>query len=388
MSTKQAVSRPSSSRLPFGRPSKRTLIVALAVAVLAAAVGTYFLVSSDDEVVDQRPNAAAALEGGPDEVLYLSGTALIRHNVETQEQELLENVKAEAVYAAPGSTWLATWTNEDIGPQLSLYDAAADERIDVGRGVTPAFDGTGQKVAYLNPADPSNCAGQDCPDGGELTVYDIATREKTTLLEAGRYTIHGWVGDHVVISDLDNPKFITAVPPEGPVVDENNWKIDSLSLAAASPDGEWLLMGTETGATLVPVEDGAIEGKKVRVDLGPGATILDAAWSHDSSQVAVIMELPSETLKGKGKNAKMIEGEPSTRVVTFSPTSTEPHLIEESFGATQDVFWTTNNEGVVFSSLIDPKKALFQATQCPVATEGECIPVTSWTEGVLILRAE
>lgn len=371
------------------RLNERSLVVMIGgglVFLAAIAVVLFLLLGGGDDdgstdSFDTGSNAARTFEGGPDEVLYLSGTALVRRNIEDAEDEPAGTIESPSVYASPGSQWIAYVTSkigEDFAaePSLRLYDPESDRTEKLGPGVAPVWNASGSHVAFLRPVEARECQGEECTGDVQVAVVDVATGVDTLLLDPGRYTILGWAGEWVMVSNFDDPATVTAVDlqnqPE--VLD-----MPASQFWDASPDGRWVVKTNAKKTEFVPFSDGALGEDRVAVPL-EDYRLLEGGWAHDSSRVAAVVALEEESKKGKVAE--------STRIVTFSPEDPELALVERTFGATGTVMWSVDNDSIVFTTLLDPKRALFQAQQCSLGNQSGCEIVTSWTEGVALLRTE
>lgn len=375
----------------FNERSFVVLVAGLLVAAIAGALA-FTVLGEDDPAGDTAPadNAAAAFAGGPDEVLLLNGNALVRRNVEEQSEEIVGEIPSPSVYAAPGSQWIAyiasdkASRNEDFAaaPVLHLYDGADGDETTVGPGVAPVWNTAGTHVAFLQPVEPRECVGETCSGDTQIGVVEAGAEGRSLLLDPGRHSILGWVGDRVAVGNFDDPSTVTLVS-----LDDERTKLDMppTQYWGGSPDGRWVVKSNAKKTEFISVENGELGEERIVVELGQ-QELLQGSWSHDSTTVAAVTSLTSGV--HKGKELTLVNEEQTTQVVTFSPDDPEPALVELTYGASGDVVWAPDNEAIVFSSLIDPKRALFQARHCPLGNSGGCSIVTSWTEGVVLLRAE
>lgn len=367
------------------RLNERSLVVLIAAGLLVAAaiaIAVVALSGGDDggggsasgDGFEFDGNAAAALEGGEDEILMLSGTTIVRQAVQSPEQEVVKNVKTQSVYAAPGSPWVAyvrsAAPSEDFQelPELVLYDTESGDKARYGTGVAPVWNRAGTHVAFLKPVEPRNCIVEECSGDVTIGVVEAATGDRIELLEPGTYGILGWAGGHVLVSDFARPDVIVAVGLDGESTDLD---FPATQYWDASPDGRWLVKTNDKKTEFVAFEDGRLGDDRVAVELGD-LQLLQGSWSHDATTVAAVVSA----------------GPDDSSVVTFSPEDPEPVQVEESQGATGGVLWSVDNESVLFGRLLDPKQALMQAVWCPVGNRGDCRSVISWTEGIALLRAE
>lgn len=385
------------------RYNERSLVVLIGgglAATIAIAVVLFLLLgggedATDDPAAASGGNAAASLEGGPDEVLYLSGTSLVRRDLEEGSEEPAGTLESPSVYASPGSHWIAYVTAKATGgddfaaePVLHLFDPETEEKARYGAGVAPVWNAGGTHVAFLRPVEPRNCQGERCPGDVQIGVVEAATGTESLLLEPGNYSILGWAGEWILVSDFENPAEVIAVSFDD---EPNQLDLPASQYWDASPDGRWIVKTNAKKTEFVEFADGELGDQRVAIDLG-AYQMLEGAWAHDSSRVAAVVT--SESVVQKEKKDEKDDAERTvnqggtTRIVTFSPESPEPAMVDGTFGATGTVLWSVDNESIVFASLLDPKRALFQATTCPVGNSSGCEIVTSWTEGVVLLRTE
>lgn len=386
------------------RYNERSLVVLIGgglVAAIAIAVVLFLLLrggddESDDPAAAPAGNAAASLEGGPDEVLYLSGTSLVRRDLEKGSEEPAGTLESPSVYASQGSHWIAYVTAKATGagddfaaePTLHLFDPESEEKARYGAGVAPVWNASGTRVAFLRPVEPRNCEGESCPGDVQIGVVEAATGTESLLLEPGNYSILGWAGEWILVSDFENPAEVIAVSFDN---EPNQLDLPASQYWDASPDGRWIVKTNAKKTEFVSFADGELAEERVAIDLGD-YQLLEGGWAHDSSQVAAVVTSESVVQKEKKDEKddtdRAVEQGATTRIVTFSPQDPEPATVDGTFGATGTVLWSVDNESIVFASLLDPKRALFQATTCPVGNSTGCEIVTSWTEGVVLLRTE
>lgn len=370
------------------RFNERSFVILVAVAVLVAGVvATVMLTSSrgGDEDADSgsrgpfgvsapEGNAAAALEEGPDEVLMLSGTSVVRQGVDPVEQAVVRDVKTQSVYAAPGSPWIAYVNSAaqkqdfETSPELVLLDLETKDEIRHDGGVAPVWNPAGTHVAFLRPVEPRECVAEECPGDVRIGLLEAATGNVVEVLDPGTYSVLGWAGSHVLVSDFARPDVIVAVTADG---EASELDFPVTQYWGASPDGRWLIKTNAKKTEFVAFDDGRLGKERVPVELDD-LQLLEGSWSHDSEQVAAVVTQP------KGE----------TTLVTFSPDDPEPQLVPRSGGAVGKVLWSPDNESLLFARLVDPKKALVQANWCPLGNSSACRVVISWTEGIALLRAQ
>jgi len=317
-------------------------------------------------------NAAAHFEGGPDELLYLSGTSLRRLDVLSATGKEIAAVPSLDVFASPGSELIAYVASEDFRPVIHLLDARGREHT-IGPGVSPLWMRTGARLAYLRPENPETCTVDGCPGRGEVVVLDSATEREDVLLTNGRWSLIAWAGDRLLVADLNDPSAALSVGIDG---EKTALGVAVGEVWDASPDGKWLVTVDADGAGFVPLEDGIVAGQGRAIPLA-GRTLADGTWSHDSTRVAAVV-----LRRGAGARTSASE------VVVFSPADPEPRPLRESSDATGPVLWSSGNDAVAFSTVVDPGAGLLQTLYCPVDTRGQCRALISFTQDVVLLRTE
>lgn len=362
------------------RVSRRTAVLAGVAAVIALTgvmialevTGALDVVpgvgeSEDPLSIEEGVNAAEHFAGGPDELLFLSGSTLQRKMIDDQEEETVDADVSTELVASPGSQWLVYRTvegsGEDVRPVLNLYDPGSKEHRPIGTGIAPLWHPTGQVLAFLRPTEPSECLGDRCDSEVEVVVFDPETDESSRLLGAGRHVPIAWASSHLLVADAEGEE-LTSVSLEGETTEAD---LDPQRLVAVSPDGRRALIADGSTAGIVTLEQGVRTGETIEVEL-PG-TIQAAAWSPDATRVAITTSEPSQVLVVPG------DGD-------------EPQMIEQSEEAVGPVLWSVNDDNVVITKEVDPSRGLKQAHFCPVEPEGSCRVITSWTDKVVLLRME
>lgn len=376
------------------RVNERSLVVLIGGGLVVAAVVAvvlFLLLGGDDADpsagdVAAGDNAAAALAGGPDEVLLLNGRSLVRHEVGEDDAERIRNLPPASVYAARGSSWIAYVNSKPVEdfttePELTLYDVEADEKVRLGAGVAPVWNPAGTRVAFLRPVEPRSCLGEECSGDVAVVTADPETGDEVDLLEPGRYSILGWAGDFLLVSDFADPTMIVSVSPQG---EEERLDFPVSQFWDASPDGRWLVKTNAKKTEFVAFDDGRLGDERIGVGLGK-YELLEGSWSHDSSRVAAVV---GSAAAGKGDKGKGSGGAATTQVVTFSPDAPVAVEVPQTFGALGTVLWAPDNDAIVVAVTPDPKSLQIEALHCAIGNQAGCTSVTSWTVGVTLLRAE
>ena len=299
---------------------------------------------------------------------------MVRATVRTGDEETVAELPPADVYAAPSPPWLAYVTSapsedDDFAaePRLTLFDAGSAQTVDAGSGVAPVWSADATRLAFLRPVEDRACRGEACEGAVQIGVADVASGQQSTMLEPGRYSILGWAGDRVLVSDFGDTSRIVAVSLDG---DGERLDLAPSELWTASPDGRWVL-ATRAGRTeFLSLEGAALGGRSIEIDLG-GRTLLEAAWSPDSSRLAAITS----------------DGGRDNEVATFSPEDPDPAPIEGSGGALGTLLWAPDSAAVAFAGVADPGGARLAATHCSMDGDG-CRRVFSWRSGITLLRIE
>lgn len=398
------------------RLSRSTILVATAAVVLAGGAAVYLITqdnSSEDGVettADLAPeegeNAAETFADGKDELLQVSGSLLQLHDLDNGDETDIDTLPSNEVAAAPGSPWIAyvERTASDKA-DLHLYDTSgSEEEKNLGPGVDPFWNSTGTRVAYFRTDDPA-CQDESCT--GELMVADPEGGEPTQVLEAGPWRIVGWAGDYILVLDDDDPARTLVASPTG---DTGRLDFSASVIKGASPDGSWLVKSGGKKTTLVPMENGAVAGDEIKVDLG-NEFLTAAFFSPDSTQVAAIaqpavedaidLDALRESLKEKVKQGKISRDKArdqfrkaaagsivASHIVMFTPDEPEVERFDPSERPRQ-ILWSPENDAFVYSALVDPEGELFQSFYCGnVQKSSDCDLLTSWSRGVELLRVQ
>lgn len=427
--------------------SRRFLMIVGAVLVLAAGgIGAFLMLRSTDSAdlsVAPAPgeNAAAALEGGPDALLYLGGTTLQRNLIKAQETETVMDLGSTNVVAAPGSKWLAYVvsgpTDEVIGsgvqPVLHVFDPTTKDDVEVGPGYQPSWNPLGTRLAYLRTTDATNCSPLSCSSPSRITLYDPATGDSLPISDPEIWELGTtWSGDRVLAAKFHDADRVFTFDASG---DEVVMDVPPNEVWGASPDGSWVVRVRPSMSEFLPVEEGKVSGRAVPIDL-QGASFGSGRWAPDSSSIAAVVTQPSgadptiiqrklATLLGlslervdellhqpleqlaeyyeklvkedpaKARQARAlaeryraITSAPDSSLALLSPDDPSPTPVEGSIGVQGAPLWAPDGDSLVFARLVDPAAGLLQAFSCELDISGSCRLLFSWTEGVVLLRAE
>jgi hypothetical protein len=362
-------------------------ILALAVLVGGGAAYYYYVLDRDGGAVtgeqateseSPAPNLAAGFEGGESSLLYVDfaeGKALRRVDLETgvegDEEEL---PKSGDTTAALGSQWISIVTPEeqfdDVRPALYIYDPETGVETFIGVHEEPVWSASGDHLAFLTPDVGARCSETSCRGDKVVSVIDPeAPDDVIALTEPGPYTMEGWLGEDVLVSNESIPgvpvlqsisleKEVTDIP----VAPKDFWE--------ASPDGRYVISSGSDGTLFYEIEDGELLGEGIDIAIPEGSTLGSGAWAHDSSQVAALS----------------VDETGALQMVRFSPDDPTPQLIDEGGdNASVKVMWAPENDAIVFSRLAVDE---LEAVHCEVEDPDSCEVLFSWTLGISLLRIE
>ncbi|MGH2747338.1 MAG: hypothetical protein ACRDKB_05385 [Actinomycetota bacterium] len=339
-------------------------------------VGALLLAACEDSsevTTTEEPRDPTALE-----LLYQYRSTLYTRTIAADASpapdsgEELTTVDGIAAEAAPGPGHVAVLGagSRNAAPTLTLFDPDEGDSTEIGPGLHPTWNATGDRLAYLRPADPDRCAAERCPDGGEVVALDPAVPDDAeVVLDTGTWVPELWAGEHLVVADTTAPDEITVVASDGEVSTP-----DMGRPMAASPDGEWLLVArsdTEPEG-FVRFTDGEPQGDLAAIDKGELETFTQVRWSPASDRVAAVLK-----------------GGTDAQVVTMSPDDPTPEPLAGSEGAVGRLMWGPGGDALAFSRLGEDEAGTpaLQATFC-VLDAGDCSVVLQWQQGVTMLRLQ
>lgn len=358
---------------------RRRLIVVTIVILLLVAGASVALKMFVGGVVDEigpRDNAASEFAGGDPTLVYVdlaSATDLHHLDIASGSDEVVAELsQAGHTEAAPGSRWLSVEVTGEAGeepkPLIYLFDPESEEETELGVGFGPLWSPDGKLVAWNQPEDESMCGLDDCRGDISVMVTDPETGETTAWTEPGPYEVQAWAGDHLILQDSppDGVPILQSVASDGEL---ERLSIRPIDLWGVSPDGRWAIQSSdEAPAMFLEMEDGQVTGQGEPIGIPEGTKLGEGAWSHDSRRVGAFAVGEGTTLD----------------FVTFSPDEPDPFVRTEGGEAsTGTVFWTAENDGVLFQRFTGDE---LEAVYCPL--DGECTSVLSWTTGITLLRAE
>lgn len=359
---------------------RRALIGA---AALVAAAGAFVATRSDDTAAPRRAASTAAPvtssdAASPEALLLLSRkTEVVRVDLDTGAEELVVDVPTAGVHAAPLTRWIAYVTSgpkdDDFAsdPELLLYDPAAGRTTSAGPGLAPVWSADGTRLAYLRPVEPRDCFGEECRGAVVLGLVEPGTGEPSTVLEPGRYSVLGWAGDRVLVSDFDDTSRIVVASPDGAA---GFLDLAPSELWEASPDGRWILAQTDNGTELLSLDGTELGAERIPVDLG-GRALLEARWSPDSALIAALTADPER---------------PAARheIVLFSSDDPRATTVDGTRGALGGPVWSADGRAIAFTGAQRARGRRLTGVVCDASRDGACETVVSGRSGVTILRIE
>jgi hypothetical protein len=332
-----------------------------AARLLAAAVAVSLVVSA----CESRHEGITDRQPGGRSLLYVRGSTLFRHDLPRGPSERVGTFPAPDVFAPSTGNVIAYVTDGAPGqkdfasaPKLHVLDLADRRDVSPGAGLTPMWDATGRRLAYLRPVTERKCDGEACRGLLEVHLWD---RERDRLvLGAGRWSLLAWAGDRLLVGDAARPGVTWSVGP------------DERIALPITPSSVW--DGTPDGSGVVVVKDGAIGLQPLAPDgrpdgraevLGRGR-LAEGTWSG-SKAVAVLIPL----------------GEPTQAIVLDAGARTLAP-IPGTEGATGRPLWA-GDKSIVISR--PARRGRLGAELCSLDTEG-CRPLFSWRRGVVLLSSE
>lgn len=279
--------------------SSGRLIALLVVVVLALAGSTLLFARNDSptsrsgrnrgaEPNDESANASPGPEASPGSglLLYLRGRTVHALDLDDRNDRVLAEMPTKDVWVSPAGPWLAYVVPEEPlaesepdfipDPTLRVVNLETTDDLDLGRGIQPTWHPADERLASLRPVDDRECSGESCTGPEELVVYDLESDQESVLTEPGDYTILGWAGERVLISDARDLSAVTSAGADGTetldIAPSNVW--------GASADGTWLLYNDGARSAFLEVATGESFATSL-----PGP-LMDALWSPTEQRVA------------------------------------------------------------------------------------------------------
>ncbi len=267
------------------------------------------------EEIDEGP-AVAEPPVNSGTLLYLQGTVL--RSLTLDDSRTLDDLGTEDVFAAPLGDVVATVEAPLDGdgdfaasPMLKLISLPGGNEVPLGEGFAPHWDHDGRRVAYLHPTSERDCFAETCEGTTEVVVSDL-TGSRKMLSGEGVWSILGWLGDELMIVDLDDPSRVSLVGGRT----DRFLDIAPGSVWGGSPDGRWLIVYDDSGARALAMSNGSPSGEVLPIDTG-GRPLGQGGWTGDSSAMFAVVLDGSLT----GARSTVIEFRPSSGTVLQVPGS-------------------------------------------------------------------
>ena len=316
---------------------------------------------------------------GPDplELLYMKGPVLHRMDVSSGADEVLAELPAADVHAAPLSGRLAFVSDTGGGeqdfeaaPELTVLEPETGRRLDLGPGVAPLWSPDGSRLAYLRPVEPRSCAGESCSGAVEVVTYEVGSGRREILLGPGRWSLLAWTGDRLLAADQERLGSSFVVEQGS----RRRLAVAPSSLWGASPDGRWLVTVMRKGATFVELDEFSPLGRRVAVPLG-AQRLAEGSWSGDSKRIAAVL------LRVSG-------GIPRTRLAIMAPERPAPIPVASSAGVIGRPLWSEDEASIAFAQVTGRGGRRLRAMWCPLEASGGCRELLSWKDDVRLLELD
>jgi hypothetical protein len=301
-------------------------------------------------------------------VLYLEGQDLRAFELSGGRSTSLGRVPADGAVASPDGRSIAevvpleaaTGAQRDfvIEPELRVLDLASGRESTVGPGFSPLWSPNGEDLVYLRPQRPRRCSGEVCEGRAELVHLDLASGRQAVMLEAGRWGLLAWLGEHVLVSDAADLSRVLEVSTDGR---RRELQLAPSEVWAGSPNGRWLISVRGGRPKLMTVESGRPVG--VGVPVRARGVLAEGSWAPDSSRVAAIV---------LGAAA---------RLVSFEPENPSALPFRGSRGASGPVLWSKDGSVVIASRDAGLTR---EVAVCRLQSRS-CSPLFGYEEGVALL---
>lgn len=347
---------------------RKVIVAVLAVLLVAAGALVYVMTSSDESEDGGNGNGSGAPERvAPEDatapaIYYVEGSELKRTEPDDagEGETIAEGISA-AADADPSSqhvAWVAFAGPER--PVTHVYTFGEDGVRTVS-GTSPVWKADGSAFAILRPVGGATCDDRECNGPVEVHTVDADDLEGTEVLNRGRWSLHGWTGDNLIVGDAESPdeSFIVTGKNEVTPID-----VPSDTIRSVSPDGRWFTVAKETGPELWSLEGDEVEF--VERFGGPEDTFTAVDWSEDSSRFAAVL----------------VTLEDATIVVADVDSST-PETVMDHLQPSGDVFWAPDEAGIVFTA-VNREDTQLEATWCPLGEE-DCTTYVTWQTGTSVI---
>ena len=293
--------------------------------------------------------------------MYAQRGEVLRAAVDGGDPETIVRTGTPDVYGSSGPR--VAYVTGAVGrvdfvdrPVLHVLDTDTAESRRIGPGVAPLWDSAGEKLAFLRPTGQRRCEGEACFGLATVHTFEASSGRSTRVLPPGRWGLLSWLGDRILVSYLDSPDEVVVAGGNG----VSTLDLRPSELWGGSPDGRWLLVSGQEGASFVEV-DGLSLGEGHPVEL-PGVLGL-GAWAPDSSGVAAV-----------------VLGPRSSELYLLSPGE-RPVAVEGSRGALGGTAWAPDADALAYTVARDEAVSARYCSRPP----GQCATVISWKAGITLL---
>ena len=322
----------------------------------------------------------ASAPSGPLSLLYMDGRSIRLHQMRSGHDRVLLRLPSPDAYAAPRGDWVAIVRDarppapgqEDFAarPRLALVDPATGRRIDLGPGLSPLWDPSGEAIAWLQPVGERSCSAESCRGEVRVLVGDVPTMRRRVFAPAGRWALLAWAGDRLLLAEVTSPEDTLIASSQS----RSRLDVPPTEVWGTSPEGDWLLRSTPVALELVELTAAGDLRRSRRLRGGP-ATLAEGSWSPGGDTLAAVEVDTTDS------------GIPRSRVVLISVDSGRIQPLPGSRGATGPVLWSPGGDAVAFARSARGGQRL-EAVLCGLSGGRGCRTLFSWRQGVILLRLQ
>lgn len=333
----------------------RWALLALGVA-LVVGIGVYLFSESDEGESGDSPSAREVSEEdapAPPSIRFIDQNVLKLIEPDGEATKLDEGVSAGSTASPTGEflTWVAFSGDQ---PVVQLYSVKKGETRPVF-GTDPKWRSDGSAFVVLQGAPGVKCDQSRCKGAVSVVQIDPGTTKRKLVLDEGPYSVRGWIGDRVVVSDERKKRVALVVGRD----EQEELEIPGKEIASISPDGEWIVRKTDGGPLLVELD--GLEVHDERSIAGADVTLTSITWRPDGKGFAAI----ANTLEG-------------ARLVTVGVGDAALKLVTE-LEPSGGLFWNETGDGLLFTA-VDRDEVALKATFCPLGG-GSCTTYVDWQSG-------
>jgi Tol biopolymer transport system component len=347
--------------------------VAVGALCLALALAVAGCADDDPAPLSEQPPASTTL-------VYVDRTDLVSYDLESGETEIIvsDTPSADVAVSSDGDRYVVVKENspKGTGPEgfrdpVLLVSELDGEPVEMGPGRSPTWSPDGEQLAAIVEAEGyqiCGATGRDCFTADRVGVYDAAggaDQEATSALGANRWTIVGWMDDHVLGLGADGK--VTLGEPGDAFAEVEQLDLSPSEVWGISPVERTILV-VEGGRAYFLHTDGqpassGTQGAEIALD---GGRLGDGTWSPDGDTVA----------------AARLDRRASDLVV-IDVGSGDVTDVLDSEGAQGNVVWSPDASSFSYVRVDPSSRGRLQAVLC--TTDLECEPLFSWKEGVRLL---